>query len=159
MMSEAASPEYSGDKKNSVPESTVEKASQELLIEISKTLLSSSLAATRGAMQILQGVTGILLASYTTLLVGFGKEIGINNIPVPIAVLPIVFYILSLISAFGQVARYRGTSLVIGDLLSGIEAYEAVMAAQRKHLILPLFLSLAGIVSVIVVIEYLLNLL
>ena len=158
-MSEAASPEYSGDKKNSVPESTVEKASQELLIEISKTLLSSSLAATRGAMQILQGVTGILLASYTTFLVGFGKEVGINKIPVIIAVLPIVLYILSLISAFGQVALYHGARLVIGDLHNAFEAYEAVIAAQRKQLILPLFLSLAGIVSVIIVIEYLLNLL
>lgn len=49
-------------------------ASRELLLEISKTLLSGTLASTRGAMQLLQGLSGFLLASYTTVLVGFGKE-------------------------------------------------------------------------------------
>lgn len=55
-------------------------ASRELLLEISKTLLSGTLASTRGAMQLLQGLSGFLLASYTTVLVGFGKELHVERL-------------------------------------------------------------------------------
>lgn len=143
---------------NSQSNSTVETASQQLLLEISKTLLSGTLAATRDAMQILQGLTGILLASYMTLLVGFGKQVGVDRIPTLVAALPIVFYILSLLSGFGQILLYHGARIIIGDLLSGLEAYEAIVTAQRKQLILPLIFSFAGLVSVVIVTVYLLNL-
>ena len=137
---------------------SVEAAAQQLLLEISKTLLSSSLASTRGAIQVLQGLTGLLLTSYTTLLMGFGKEIGIDKIPALVAALPIVCYLLSLVSSFGQMALFRGERLTLGDLLSGMEAYEALVSAQRKQLILPLSLSLAGLLAVVVVTLCLLSL-
>jgi hypothetical protein len=133
------------------PDSAVEAVSQQLLLEISKTLLSGTLATTRGAMQILQALTGILLASYSTLLVGFGKQVGINRVPVVVAGLPILFYILSLLSGFGQILLPRGARLIIGDLDSGVQAYEALVSAQRRQLILPLILSFAGLVATVVI--------
>jgi hypothetical protein len=131
--------------------SEVEAASRQLLLEMSKTLLSGTLATTRGAMQILQGLTGILLASYTTLLVGFGKQVGFNQIPIRLAALPVLLYLLSLFIGFGQILLYRGVWLTIGDLRSGLDAYEALVAAQRRQLILPLIFSFAGLVATVVV--------
>lgn len=156
-MTDPVPPSSPNDDPKAPLDSAVELASQQLLLEISKTLLSGTLATTRGAMQILQGLTGILLASYTTLLVGFGKQVGIDRIPALLAASPIVFYILSLLSGFGQILLARGARITLGDLISGMEAYEAVVSAQRKQLILPLVLLFAGLVAVIVVTVYLLK--
>lgn len=136
----------------------VEAASQQLLLEISKSLLTGTLATTRGAMQILQGLTGILLASYASLLVGFGKQVGMNRIPRFAAAAPIVFYVLSLATGFGQVIFYRGARIVLGDLYSGMEAYERVVKAQRRQLIAPLILLFAGLAACVVVSVYVLRL-
>jgi hypothetical protein len=125
---------------------------RQLLLEISKTLLSGTLATTRGSMQVLQGLAGILLASYTTLLVGFGKQVGIDRIPILIAGGPIAFYIASLLVGFGQTMLYRGARIRLGDLESGMEAYEAVVSAQRKQLILPSIFLFLGLIAVVIVI-------
>jgi len=134
-----------------------EALSQQLLLEISKTLLSGTLATTRGAMQILQGLTGILLTSYATLLVGFSKNLGINRLPYLLAAAPIVFYTLSLVIGFGQLMLYRGARITIGDLVSGLEAYEALVSAQRKQLIAPLILSFCGLATVVIIAFHLLR--
>ena len=150
-----ASPNLAADKP---PKSDVELAEEQLLLEISKALLSGTLATTRGGLQVLQSLTGILLASYSTLLVGFGKQVGIDRIPAFIAAAPMVFYILSLLVGFGQIVLYRGACLRLGDLGSGLKAYESVVSAQRKHLILPLIFLILGLAAVVTVIICLLRL-
>jgi hypothetical protein len=134
-----------------------ETASETLLLEMSKALLTGTLATTRGAMQILQGVTGILLASYTALLAGFGKQAHVDKISAILLAMPIVFYILSLLTGFVQVILYRGAKLTLGDFESGVKAFEAVVRKQRRQLILPLLLMLMGLGSVLLVIEKILR--
>ncbi len=131
--------------------SPAEAAQQQLLLEISKSLLTGTLATTRGAMQILQGVTGILLASYTAFLAGFGKQLHVSRLSAVLLASPIFCYILSLFIGFGQVLFYRGARITLGDLDSGIRAYETVVSAQRKQLIVPLLFLLAGVVMVVIV--------
>jgi hypothetical protein len=139
-------------------DSSVEMASQQLLLEISKTLLTGTLAATRGTMQTLQSLTGILLAAYSTLLVGFGKQVGIDRIPKVAAAAPVVLYVFSLLAGFVQTILYRGAPITLGDLRSGMQAYETVVAAQRRQLILPALLLLGAIVANGVVAAYVLRL-
>lgn len=144
-------------KEQQVVDDAAETVTQQLLLEMSKSLLSGTLASTRGAMQILQGITGVLLTSYTTLLVGFSKQLSLEKLPVIILVLPIFFYLLSLIIGFLQLILFRGARVILGDIHSSFEAYEAIVSAQRKQLILPLVLLLAGITSVIIVVILLLS--
>lgn len=157
-MTNATIPTTSDTQTESPASAAVEEVSQQLQLEISKMLLSETLATVRGAMQILQGLSGILLASYTSILVGLGKQIGIDKIPAIVVALPIVFYTLSLLSGFVQIVLYRGAQITLGDLISGVKAYETVVSTQRKFLILPLILSFAGLVSLAIVITQLLSL-
>jgi hypothetical protein len=138
-------------KEQPVVDDAAETAKQQLLLEMSKALLSGALASTRGAMQILQGLTGVLLTSYITLLVGFSKQLSLETLPAIILVLPIFFYMLSLLTGFLQIILFRGARVILGDLRSGFNAYEAIVNAQRKQLIMPLVLTLAGITSVIII--------
>lgn len=133
-------------------QSAVEASSQALQLEISKALLAGTLATTRGAMQVLQGVTGILLASYTALLVGFGKQLHVNRMSAVELALPIIFYILSLMVGFGQVMLYNGARITLGDLASGVRAYESVVSKQRRQLIVPLIFLLLGLGAVTMVV-------
>jgi hypothetical protein len=151
-------PQSSEQEGNAAEIAAVEEASRQLLMEISKSLLSGTLATTRGAMQMLQGLSGFLLASYTTLLVGFAKQLPIERLQPILLGLPIVFYILSLLTGFGQVLLYRGANLTLGDLQSGVKAYEKVVSAQRKHLVLPLIFLFAGLAAVTIVIVEILRL-
>jgi hypothetical protein len=122
-------------------------------LEISKLLLNSSLASTRGALQILQGVTGLLLASYTAVLAGVLRQVQhITRSGIVLAALPIVFYVLSLIIGFLQIMLDRGDSLTLGDLPGSFKAYEARVSTQRKQLILPLTFLLFGVTAVVVVV-------
>jgi hypothetical protein len=130
----------------------VEAAAQALQLEISKSLLTGTLATTRGAMQVLQGVTGIMLASYTALLGGFGKQMHVNRISAFVLASPIVFYIVSLLVGFGQVLLYSGARITLGDLESGVKAFESVVSKQRRQLILPLIFLLLGMGAVMLVI-------
>ena len=134
-------------------QSAVEAASQALQLEISKSLLTGTLATTRGAMQVLQGVTGIMLASYTGLLGAFGKTWHVSRISAVVLALPIVCYVGSLLIGFGQVLFYRGARITLGDLASGVAAFESVVSKQRRQLILPfIFLLLCmGAMSVVIV--------
>lgn len=120
---------------------------RQLQIEISKALLANSLASTRGSMQLLQALTGALLTSYTTLIIGFGQQIGINRLPVIVIVLPVLSYTLSLVIGFLSMAFQRGANLVLGDLASGVRAYEAVIQAHRQQLALPLIFTIAGLAA------------
>ncbi len=130
-----------------------ESASQQLLVEISKSLLAGSLAATRGALQILQGVTGLLLAAYTAVLAGAIRQVQhITKLGIALAALPIAFYALSLLSGFLQIMLDRGDSLTLGDLSGGFTAYEARVSKQRKQLILPLAFLLLGLAAVVFVV-------
>lgn len=138
-------------------QSAVEAASQALQLEISKTLLTGTLATTRGAMQVLQGVTGIMLASYTALLGAFGKTWHVSRISAVVLALPIVCYIVSLLIGFGQVLFYQGARITLGDLTSGVAAFESVVSKQRRQLILPLIFLLLGIGAVTLVIAKILR--
>ena len=89
-----AKPKPAGTKEEGThtpPNDTVDAMSNQLLLELSKALLSGSLSTVRGAMQLLQGITGILLGSYTAILVGFGKQVGVGRLPLVLVALPIVF--------------------------------------------------------------------
>jgi hypothetical protein len=66
-------------------------------------------------------------------------------------VLPFACYVLSLLIGFVQVLMYRGTHFVLGDLAGGLKAYETLVSAQRKQLILPLLFLMAGIAFSVVV--------
>ncbi len=135
----------------------VNEAERQLLLEISKSLLSGSLATTRGAVQMLQALSGLLLTSYTTLLVGFGQRLNIGKIHPILLGLPIAFYTISLLISFGQVFFYRGAHFALGDLESGLKAYEEVISEQRRQLVWPLVFLVGGLVSVTVVIAELLH--
>jgi hypothetical protein len=130
----------------------VDEAERQLLLEISKSLLTGSLTTTRGAVQMMQALSGLLLTSYTTLLVGFSQHIRSYRAGPFWLGLPIGCYTISLLISFGQVFFSRGTSLVIGDLTSGFQAYERVIAAQRRQLIWPLVFLVAGLAGVTIVI-------
>jgi hypothetical protein len=138
--------------------SKVAAVQEQLLLEISKSLLTGTLATTRGALQVLQGVSGLLLASYTTLLAAFGRQFHASQIPTALLASPIAFYILSLLAGFGEVLFYRGSRITLGDLESGIDAYETVVSAQRRQLILPLLFLLAGVTAVVIITVKLLRL-
>lgn len=124
---------------------------RQLLLEISKALLTGTLAATRGAIQIIQGLTGVLLASYGTLLVGFGKQLHMNKLSPWQVGLPLIFYIVALLVGLGELLAYKGAKIVIGDLQSGVRAYEEVVAAQRRQLVLPVILLIAGFIAEMIV--------
>ncbi|MGB6131458.1 MAG: hypothetical protein WBG54_06740 [Acidobacteriaceae bacterium] len=127
-------------------------AERQLLLEISRTLLSGSLATTRGAVQMLQALSGLLLTSYTTLLIGFGQRLRISKLHPAVLGLPILFYTVSLLISFGQVFFYRGAHFALGDLEKGLEAYEEVTSEQRRQLVWPLVFLVAGLAAVTVVI-------
>lgn len=151
-------PSLTGDKSHaSSSADTVQDAERQLLLEISKSLLSGSLATTRGAVQMLQALSGLLLTSYTTLLVGFGQRLRVGKLHPTVLGLPILFYTVSLLISFGQVFFYRGAHFALGDLPSGLTAYEKVISAQRRQLVWPLGFLVAGLVSVTVVIVELLR--
>ncbi len=134
------------------PEAAARDGEQQLLLEISKTLLSSSLATTRGAVQMLQALSGLLLTSYTTLLIGFGQRLGAGKLHPVVLGLPILFYTVALLISFGRVFLYRGTHFVLGDLEGGLAAYEALVAEQRRQLVWPLVFLIAGLAAVTLVI-------
>lgn len=150
-MTEFVSPAPTANETTDASINKTEALSQQLLLEISKALLSGTLATTRGAMQILQGITGALLTSYTTLVVGFGKNVGMNRLSPVLAALPIIFYSLSLIVGFGQIMLYQGKRIIIGDLISGFDAFESIVSIQRKQLIVPLILSFLGLGSLVLI--------
>jgi hypothetical protein len=133
-------------------QSAVEATSQALQLEISKALLTGTLATTRGAIQVLQGVTGIMLASYTALLGAFGKTMHVSRVSAVVLASPIICYVVSLLIGFGQVLLYRGARITLGDLASGVEAFESVVSKQRRQLILPLIFLLLGMGAVTLVI-------
>lgn len=136
-----------------VHDGTAESAARQLLIEISKALLTGSLAATRGALQILQGVTGLLLASYTAVLAGVIRQVQhITKFGIVLAALPIFCYVLSLIIGFLQIVLDHGDSLTLGDLPGSFAAYEARVSTQRKQLVLPLAFLLLGVAAVVFVV-------
>ncbi|HTX40991.1 MAG TPA: hypothetical protein VMD25_04130 [Acidobacteriaceae bacterium] len=139
-------------------EDAVQDVERQLLLEISKSLLSGSLANTRGAVQMLQALSGLLLTSYTTLLIAFGQRLRAGALHPIVLGLPILFYTISLLISFGQVFFYRGARFSLGDLPEGFEAYERVVAAQRRQLIWPLVFLIAGLAAVTVVIVEVLRL-
>ena len=109
-------------------------------------------------MQILQGLSGIFLASYTALLAGFGKQLHVNRLSAVLLASPILCYMASLLIGFGQVLFYRGARITLGNLDSGIAAFETVVKAQRRQLILPLLFLLAGLIAVVLITVKLLRL-
>lgn len=145
-------PPPSGKGHSAPPADTVDDAERQLLLEISKSLLSGSLATTRGAVQMLQALSGLLLTSYTTLLIGFGQRLRISKLHPAVLGLPILFYTVSLLISFGQVFFYRGAHFALGDLEKGLEAYEEVISEQRRQLVWPLVFLVAGLGAVTVVI-------
>ncbi len=77
-----------------------------VILEISKLLLSSSLESIRGTIQVLQGLTGLLLTSYIALFLGLGKTLGLDKLPLFASILPILLLVLSLGIGFGMVVFY-----------------------------------------------------
>jgi hypothetical protein len=51
----------------------------------------------------------------------------------------------------GELLAYKGAKIVIGDLQSGVRAYEEVVAAQRRQLVLPVILLIAGFIAEMIV--------
>jgi hypothetical protein len=124
---------------------------EKLQLELSKMLLSSSLEFVRGSLQTLQALTGALLTAYLTLLVGFGKQSGLINLPLPLYIIPPFLLGISMVIAFISVLTYKGVNLTPGTIEAAVAAYETVVAARRGHLILPSILTLLGVLSLVIV--------
>jgi hypothetical protein len=76
----------------------MDDTSRQLVLEISKTLLSNTVTSGRNLLQILEGLDGVFLASYVSILVGLGKQIGVDRINSFLVALPIIFYAFSLLT-------------------------------------------------------------
>jgi hypothetical protein len=136
------------------PESEDSHSASPLEIESSKLVLSNSFEFIRATAQILQGLTGLLLTSYITLLVGFCKDSGIGTgYRVVFAFLPLLSLGASLSISIVQAIRYRGSQLVIdehGNPLNAFETLRSVLTDRRRHLRLPAILTSIGVVTFIV---------
>jgi len=124
-----------------------------LIIEIPKILLSNNLEYIRGTLQTLQSLTSILLTAYIALLVGFRKDVGLQNeLTLLVAFLPILCWGSSLFWGFISAAVYLKSKneFRFGNLESTVTAYEEVLRRRRKQILLPAILSFLGLICFVI---------
>ncbi|HEY0070905.1 MAG TPA: hypothetical protein VGE04_13140 [Chloroflexia bacterium] len=134
----------------------VDEFHQKVQIELIKLMQASTLDFIRSIGQILQALTAALLTVYVSVLVNFGNS---DNFDVPwyIYSVPVALLTLSMIVAFINVYRYKGTTYTLESYPSTIDAYEAIVNARRRHLLWPSILTFLGIIALGVMAVYLIT--
>jgi hypothetical protein len=129
------------------------KASQ-MQIEAAKILLSSSIDFVKGATQVLQAFTSLLVTAYVAVLLGVTRTSGFDGFTSLIwALLPLVCWVASLAGGYMEAVSYQGSDLEFdseGNPINALETYERVLRDRRRHLIFPSVLSLIGILAFII---------
>jgi len=118
-----------------------------LSMEIGKLIMSSSLEYARGASQVLQAVTGLLLTTYVALFVALGKEYGFFDVSPFITALPAAFFVASLGLLFARAATYKGGNFTFRDAEGTLAAYKRALDQRRGDLVIPSALTMLGIAS------------
>lgn len=127
-------------------------AEVELLLHISKELLTNSINYVCGMSQVLQGLSGLLLTIYITVgLATLEEGYGIAEIPILISALPAIFFVASLMSNFILAYQSPEEPLPLGDLETGIEIFERMVFTRRKQGLWPTVLTGLGLVTMILI--------
>lgn len=125
---------------------------RQLLLHVSKELLSNSLRYVYGMSQILQGLTGLLLTAYISVgLTALKEGYGIDRVPIQVTALPVLFLVASLVAGFALSYRSQKFALPLGDLETAFEIFEEVLSMRRGQLIWPTIFTALGLASMIVV--------
>lgn len=125
---------------------------KQLLLHVSKELLSNSLRYVYGMSQILQGLTGLLLTAYITVgLTALREGYGIEEVPIAVTALPVLFLVASLVVGFALSYRSQKFALPLGDLETAFEIFEEVLATRRRQLLWPTILTALGLTTMIVI--------
>jgi hypothetical protein len=111
-------------------------ADAELQRDLTELLLEQSYGFVRDMTQLLQGLTGLLLTSYLTVLTAIAQLKGHLHVEPVLAALPAGLFTASLALLFLRVVLYQGGSFQFGDLKAAVEAYENALSQRRRQLVI-----------------------